>query len=168
MSIFSYSVNDDVLGGCIPNDIADELDAILVLGGGVPVDASSPPSYVRTRCDAAAKIVMSVRDKRKSTDNCEQAPVIITLSAGTAHLPQLLSPDGLPIWESTASAAYIINNYPDIPNSILFAETTSYDTISNAFYTRTSFTDIMGWRRLLIITNEVSISFKHLLKYHYI
>lgn len=38
----------------------------------------------------------------------------------------------------------------------LYVETTSYDTISNAFYARTSFTDVTGWSKLLVVTNEVS------------
>jgi hypothetical protein len=139
----------------VPDELLDSLDAILVLGGGVPISASLPPIYVQTRCGVAAKLVMESTERRGQSGTTG-GPVIITLSAGTAHLPQLLNAEtGLPIWESTASAAYILNNYPKVPPSKLFAETTSYDTISNAFYTRTSFTDIMGWRKLLVITNEV-------------
>lgn len=143
----------------IPVEIARSLDAILVLGGGVPSTVSSPPEYVKTRCDAAAKVALSALPQSKSGGNEESPitsiPAILCLSAGTAHLPQLLSSDGLPVWESTASAAYILDKYPSIPASKVFAETTSYDTISNAFFSRTSFTDIVGWRKLLIITNEV-------------
>ena len=118
----------------------------IVLGGGVPTSPNSPPEYVKIRCDAAAAIY------QKST----KAPSIICLSAGTAHLPQLINPsNGLPIWESSASAAYLLDKYPNIiPSEKLFAETTSYDTISNAFFTRTNFTDIMNWKNILVITNE--------------
>ncbi|CAB9524945.1 DUF218 domain [Seminavis robusta] len=135
----------------IPDDIVKSLDAILVLGGGVPLSLEEPPLFVQKRCDDAAKIVQRYTE----IFNRNNLP-ILTLSAGTAHLPQLLSGDGLPIWEATASAAYLIKHYsPDtIDKSQVFAETTSYDTISNAFFARTSFTDITGWRRLLIITNE--------------
>jgi len=42
----------------------------------------------------------------------------------------------------------------NIPSKDVYAETTSYDTISNAFFTRTNFCDLTGWKRLLIITNE--------------
>jgi uncharacterized SAM-binding protein YcdF (DUF218 family) len=143
----------------IPIEIARSLDAILVLGGGVPSTISTPPAYVKTRCDAAAKVALSVLSQSKSSGDEERAgnmmPAILCLSAGTAHLPQLLSIDGLPVWESTASAAYILDKYPRIPASKVFAETTSYDTISNAFFSRTSFTDIVGWKKLLIVTNEV-------------
>lgn len=97
---------------------------------------------------------------------------ILCLSAGTAHLPQLLSADGLPIWESTACAAYILstannnNNSSDnnstatktktidIPPESIYVETSSYDTIGNAFFARTTHTEFKDWRKLLIITNE--------------
>ena len=32
-------------------------------------------------------------------------------------------------------------------------ETTSYDTISNAYFARSSHTDVIGWKRLLVVTN---------------
>ena len=71
-------------------------------------------------------------------------------------MPQLLSSDGLPVWESTASAAYIMDQYSkdQIPPSKIFAETTSYDTISNAYFSRTSFADVWKWHRILIVTTE--------------
>ncbi len=125
----------------IPKELI--FDAILVLGGGVPEDISNPPSYTKERCKLAASIYSSSIPK----------PKILTLSAGTAHLPQALSADGLPIWESTASAAYLINHL-NVKSSDVFSETTSYDTISNAFFARLNFCDIAKWKKLLIITNE--------------
>ncbi len=79
---------------------------------------------------------------------------LLCLSAGTAHMPQLLSADGLPVWESTACAAYLAEHDPTIDPRNIYVETTSYDTIGNAFYARTTHTDWNGWRTLLIITNE--------------
>lgn len=129
----------------IPLKLARSLDAILVLGGGRPTSLASPPSFVKSRCDAAAKTALSV----------SPPPAILALSAGTAHVAQLME-GGLPVWESTASVGYIGEHYP-IPPDRLFAETSSYDTISNAFFARTSFTDVNGWRRLLIVTNEFHV-----------
>jgi hypothetical protein len=86
------------------------------------------------------------------------------LSAGTAHLPQLLSVDGLPVWESTACASYILSksNNTTIANNIrpesIYVETSSYDTIGNAYFARTSHTEFNGWRKLLIVTNEFHMS----------
>ncbi|KAL3782582.1 hypothetical protein HJC23_005285 [Cyclotella cryptica] len=62
------------------------------------------------------------------------------------------------LWESTACAAYLMNHkaYP-VDEHLLYVETTSYDTISNAFFARSTMTDIVGWRKLLIVTNEFHI-----------
>ncbi|MGK3752762.1 MAG: uncharacterized SAM-binding protein YcdF (DUF218 family) [Bacillariaceae sp.] len=155
----------------IPVDIINKLDVILVLGGGKPKSIHHPPLYVEKRCDDAIEIISRRRRKtsgdsdissniRNRDTDINNELAILCLSAGTAHLSQLLSLDGLPIWESTACASYIIskmkednnsnNSYPEI-----YVETTSYDTIGNAFYARTSHTDIMkNWNNLLIITNE--------------
>lgn len=136
----------------IPMEIVESLDAIVVLGGGVPESWKLPPVYVLRRADDAVQVLQ--RRKKSSVDS----PLpILCLSAGTAHLPQLLSPNGLPIWESTACAAYLSTQHK-IPSEDLFVETTSFDTIGNAFYTRTSHTEWNGWRKLLVITNDFHMS----------
>ncbi len=132
----------------VPDDIISKLDAIVVLGGGAGNAINSPPPYVQDRCERAAAIFQRAR----ATNN-DNVPVIIALSAGTAHFPQLMSATGLPIWESTVSAAYMMEKL-QIPAEKVFVETTSYDTISNAYFTRTGFTDITGWTNLLIVTDE--------------
>ncbi|OEU09797.1 hypothetical protein FRACYDRAFT_194788 [Fragilariopsis cylindrus CCMP1102] len=151
----------------IPMNIINKLDVILVLGGGKPKSIHHPPLYVEKRCDDAIEILSRRRRRRTgktsgdissnrrrnttTTNNNELA--ILCLSAGTAHLSQLLSLDGLPIWESTACASYILSKMKE--SEEIYVETTSYDTIGNAFYARTSHTDIMkNWNTLLIITNE--------------
>jgi uncharacterized SAM-binding protein YcdF (DUF218 family) len=105
--------------------------------------------YVQRRCDDAAAVLKRHCDSSQS--KVSLLP-ILALSAGTAHLPQLMSKDGLPVWESTSSAAYLQKRH-GLRN--VYVETTSYDTIGNAYYARTGHTDINGWRRLLIVTNEV-------------
>uniref|UniRef100_A0A7S1Y322 DUF218 domain-containing protein n=1 Tax=Grammatophora oceanica TaxID=210454 RepID=A0A7S1Y322_9STRA len=124
----------------LPSDLS--IDAILVLGGGVPTSLEEPPIYVQKRCDDAAAVI-----EQHSPD-----AAILTLSAGTAHLPQLLTSDGRPIWESTSSAAYLKAKHGITKN--VYVETTSFDTIGNAYFTRTSHTDPAGWRKLLVITNQ--------------
>lgn len=136
----------------VPISIINGLDAVIVLGGGVPKSVDEPPLFVQRRCDDAAAIV-KLRANSDTEDSNTTLP-ILTLSAGTAHLPQLLSDDGLPVWEATASAAYLEKRH-GLKNT--YVETTSYDTIGNAYFARTSHTDINGWRRLLIITNEVCV-----------
>lgn len=144
------------------------LDAVLVLGGGRPTTLAEPPLYVQRRCDDAAtlahryaaldnaKKTMTIRMSDKHPlDQLRPAVLpILTLSAGTAHVPQLLAPDGLPIWESTASAAYLAQRYPHIQPQQLYVETVSYDTIGNAYFARTTHTDVNGWHKLLVITND--------------
>jgi uncharacterized SAM-binding protein YcdF (DUF218 family) len=174
--------------GDLPADLIHSLDAILVLGGGRPKSIDHPPVFVERRCDDAIEILRrrQVQDKSSETfaklkgkkqaimqqqqqqQQQQQNLPILCLSAGTAHVPQLLSADGLPIWESTACAAYILsksnnkninatttndNNSIMIPPESIYAETTSYDTIGNAYFSRTSHTEFNGWRKLLIVTN---------------
>lgn len=121
---------------------------------------TEPPVYVQRRADDAARVVHRHAEhhgKEKSTGSSQVSSQVATLpilclSAGTAHLPQLMGPDGLPIWESTSCAAYLAEQHGLTHN--VFVETTSYDTIGNAFFTRTSHTDVNGWRRLLVVTTE--------------
>jgi len=137
--------------GEIPDSIIINLDAVLVLGGGLPTNIDEPPLFVQRRCNDAAQVVQRYQSLAKER---KRLPVLC-LSAGTAHLPQLLSADGLPIFEATSSAAYLLKHHSNvIDKSQVYVETTSYDTIGNAFFARTSFTDIGGWRNLLIVTNE--------------
>ena len=87
-------------------------------------------------------------------------PKVLCLSAGTAHAPQLLSPSGLPVWEATASAAHCLRGNASLglpgvaPPTDVLVETTSYDTIGNAYFARVGHTDVAGWRRLLVITSD--------------
>ncbi len=147
----------------IPDSIIRSLDAVLILGGGVPSELDKPPRYVQRRCDDGAAIVQrhqNITDSaagsrsRRRRSSRSTLP-ILCLSAGTKHLPQLLSTDGLPIFESTSCAAYLEEKYSLIKN--VYVETTSFDTIGNAFFARTSHTDINGWRNLLVITNKVRV-----------
>lgn len=151
----------------IPANILSALDAVLVLGGGVPKSIEEPPAYVQRRCKDVAAVVEMKKDlpqkltrrkngkknkkNKKAVVEAASSTPVLCLSAGTAHLAQLMSADGLPIWESTSSAAYL----QKLGVENLYVETTSFDTIGNAFYARTSHTDLAGWRQLLIVTNEV-------------
>jgi len=132
----------------INSNLAASIDVIIVLGGGAPNGISSPPKWVMTRCDVAARVFEMAASSKGVV------PAILTLSAGTAHVPQFLSSDGLPVWESTSSAAYLMDHYDFIPPEKIYVETTSYDTISNAFYARTSHTDVAQWKNILVVTNN--------------
>lgn len=64
----------------------DTYDAILVLGGGRPISKKMPPPWVQARADAAGRAFECKYPK----------PIILTLSAGTAHVPPLLLDNGFP------------------------------------------------------------------------
>ncbi|KAL7431089.1 hypothetical protein ACHAXM_002520 [Skeletonema potamos] len=155
MEVFTGTIiEEDELFSNLDDYVSLKLDAILVLGGGVPSSPKDPPTYVKRRCDVVAALMNAFQER-----NNWSIPSVLCLSAGTAHLPQYITPhNGLPLWESTASAAYLMQHptYP-VPEKYMFVETTSFDTISNAFFTRSSFTDINGWRRLLVVSNEFHI-----------
>ena len=112
-------------------------DAIVVLGGGVRA-SGEPPTHARRRLDLALAR--------------ESGEPIVALSAGSAHLPATLDREGRLIYESTAGARYLIGH--GIAPERIFCETTSYDTIGNAYFARVQILDPMGWRRLLVITSE--------------
>ena len=119
-----------------------QFDAILVLGGGVPLAPRKQLPFVAARCQAAAVIWRAAATK----------PQILCLSAGTAHCPQLLDARGSVVFEATASAAELID--AGVDEQDVFVETTSFDTIGNAFFARTDHCSLAGWKRLLIITSE--------------
>ncbi len=170
----------------VPNDL--ELHAILILGGGVPTSLEEPPLYVQRRCDDAVAVLRNRHNHNNNNNNNNKSPPsqqqptspssnesntpqdhhhhhhtipLLCSSAGTAHLPQYMdSSSGLPIWEATSSAAYLLSQYcphHEVIPQQLFVETTSYDTIGNAFFARTTHTDLHGWNKLLVITNEVGV-----------
>lgn len=141
----------------LQSDLIKSLELILILGGGSPSSLESPPLYVQRRCDDAASIVRRRQETNQQIKGRTDDTIpILCLSAGTAHAPQLMGADGVPIWESTASAAYLMKEHSNLIHSRnVYVETTSYDTIGNAYFTRTSHTDINGWRNILIITSEV-------------
>jgi len=121
---------------------AQQFDAILVLGGGVPLAPRKQLPFVAARCQAAAAVWRAAATK----------PKILCLSAGTAHCPQLLDARGSVVFEATASAAELID--AGVDDRDVFVETTSFDTIGNAFFARTDHCSLAGWKRLLIITSE--------------
>jgi len=122
-------------------------DAVVVLGGGAPKSLLEPPIYVKPRCDVAAEIY------NKAKESGVKPPTIIALSAGTAHSPQTMNAAGRPVWEAASTAAYLVKNLKIDPKAILM-ETTSYDTIGNAYFLRTQLSDILGFKKMWIVTSK--------------
>lgn len=113
-----------------------EYDAILILGGGVR-DGGVLPPWVQQRFDHALAR--------------QTGEPLIALSAGTVHRPPPLDVAGYPIFESVAGAAYLMQR--GIPPAQILTETSSYDTIGNAYFSRVIHIAPRGFRRLLVITS---------------
>lgn len=112
-------------------------DAIVVPGGGVRAGGLLPP-WVDRRLDLALARY--------------DGEFIVTLSAGTPHRPPPLDPSGFPIFESVVMAKRLIG--AGIPADRVLAETHSWDTIGNAYFSRFIHVDPRGLRRLLVITSR--------------
>ena len=111
-------------------------DAILIPGGGVRDKGELPP-WVKIRLDHAIKI--------------HSVEYMIVLSAGTVYKAPPLDENGFPIFESIAAAKYLIDHGIN-PEAIL-CETSSYDTVGNAYFSRVIHVEPRGFRRLHIITS---------------
>jgi len=112
-------------------------DAIIIPGGGLTSKGDVPP-WVMARLDCAL--------------NLYGGETIITLSAGTVHKANPLDDNGFQIFESVASARYLIRR--GISEHKVLSETCSYDTIGNAFFCRVIHVDPARFRRLLVINSE--------------
>jgi hypothetical protein len=137
--------------------------AILILGGGPPTSLSTPPVYVKPRIETALAIYQQSPPSSK--------PKLICLSAGTAHVKSLTTfenDNNCPpqiIYESTSCASLILElsaastpiDSTPFEKKDLFLETTSYDTVGNAYYSRLLHFDSnprMFGKDILIITSD--------------
>jgi hypothetical protein len=111
-------------------------DLILIPGGGVLPDGSLPP-WVAGRFDRALEL--------------GQGQPMLCLSGGTAHKPNPLDAAGFQITEAAAGARYLMSR--GAPAADILLESSSYDTIGNAYFSRVLHTEPAGWRRLLVVTS---------------
>jgi hypothetical protein len=112
-------------------------DAILIPGGGLRGSGDVPP-WVKRRLDRAVEI--------------RQDEYIITLSAGTTHKPQPRDKDGFTLFESEAAARYLM--VKGVPQQYVLCETSSYDTIGNAYFSRVIHAEPRGFKKLLVINSD--------------
>ena len=151
---------------------SEETTTILVLGGGSPSSPTTPPPFVITRIEYAANLYKRILKTGKT------APKIICLSGGTAHTKSLTTDNYCQpliqksnrnrqqqlgqhafthqiIYEATSCANHL--QLLGVPFQDIYLETTSYDTIGNAYYTRLLHTDanpLLFGKRLLVITSD--------------
>lgn len=119
-------------------------DAVIIPGSGGPRDGLSPinslPEWVKKKLDLVA-------EKADQT----MTPLVL-LSAGTYHKAGPLDCNGRNFQESTAMSLYLEDRGVDM--SRVVEENASYDTVGNAYFTRTMHTEIRGWCNLLVIVSE--------------
>lgn len=115
-----------------------ELDAVLIPGGGVTATGEVAP-WVKVRLDRAIALH-------------PQTSYFIPMSAGTTHKPPPLDAKSFPVLESIAAARYLLEH--GIAGNHILPETTSFDTIGNAYFARVQHTDPLSLRRLHVITSE--------------
>eukprot|EP00746_Dinoflagellata_sp_MGD_P015239 gnl/MRDRNA2_/MRDRNA2_133771_c0_seq1.p1 gnl/MRDRNA2_/MRDRNA2_133771_c0~~gnl/MRDRNA2_/MRDRNA2_133771_c0_seq1.p1 ORF type:complete len:264 (-),score=36.58 gnl/MRDRNA2_/MRDRNA2_133771_c0_seq1:77-868(-) len=125
--------------------VSKAIDAIVVPGGGLTADGSVTP-WVKERLHKAKEVYESFPEGAR--------PVIITLSGGTPHKPYPVNPaNGFQVLEAEAGARYLIK-FLGMPPQDILEENLSLDTIGNAFFLRIMHTDVVGLRRLIVITNH--------------
>jgi hypothetical protein len=112
-------------------------DAIIVPGGGVRPQGELPP-WVEARC-------------RRALQLAGQHSPIILLSAATLHRPPPLDANGFPWLECNAGARFLIEL--GFPAERVWTESSSYDTIGNAYFCRTIHTDPRSLRNLLVVNS---------------
>ena len=105
-------------------------DAVLIPGGGIGGDGELP-AYVKARFDLAFR-----QDTR----------YWIALSAATPHRPPG------PRFESHAGADYLVSR--GVPPAQVLTETSSFDTIGNAWFARMLHAEPAGLRNLLVVNSE--------------
>jgi hypothetical protein len=116
------------------------MKTIIILGGGLTTDYSLP-LWVKDRCDKAIKIF------NNDPDNFN----IVTASGGSYHYKPKISGNFIE-FESCIIAKYLIDN--GIRSDKICRESSSYDTIGNMFFIKTTITDPLDLKKLIIVTSD--------------
>ena len=136
---FSYSSLPDTQDADDAND--RQYDGIVVLAGGLTA-SGGVPEWVKGRLEAAADL-----------HSRSPGSVILVTGGGTPHKPPILHDrSGHVIHESTVCADYLVSELGVSPNSVL-KETSSYDTIGNAYFSLTIHAAPLGWSEVCTVTS---------------
>ncbi|KAG1661097.1 hypothetical protein FOA52_012086 [Chlamydomonas sp. UWO 241] len=119
-----------------------DADAILMLAGGQTNTGNNLPPWVERRLDTCLGL------QRLQSKPCP----VLCLGGGTPHKPPILRPSGHVIHESTSCAEYLIAG--GAPRELILKETSSYDTVGNAFFSLAIHALPAGWRRVLVVTSD--------------
>jgi len=78
-------------------------------------------------------------------------PLIITTARGTPHKPSPVDAAGFEVHESQMNAKWLIAH--GVKPEHILEESSSLETVGNAFFTRVLHTDVLQVRRLAVINN---------------
>lgn len=119
----------------------DGCDAVLIPGGGVRAGGVLPP-WVTARLDRAIETAGEA--------------FLMPLSAGSPHRAPPLDEHGFPWSEARAAARYLVA-HGAAPERILMEEA-SYDTIGNAYFSRTIHVIPRSFERVRVITSAFHLA----------
>lgn len=77
---------------------------------------------------------------------------MVLLGAGTPHKRSVIDAAGFVLHESTAYASFLMRR--GLPAAHLLKETSSYDTVGNAYFSATMHAAPAAWRRLAVVTSH--------------
>jgi len=118
-----------------------QCDAIVIPGNGIR-EGGVLPSWVKRHLDRAIELY--------------SGELMMTLSGGTTHRPPPRDANGFPIFEAIVAAQYLIGR--GIPAERILTETSSYDTIGNAFFSRVIHAEPRKLHRLLVIASDFHLA----------
>jgi hypothetical protein len=120
-----------------------DVDAIIVLGGGLWESKEIPP-WAERRLDGAALLRAAH----------PPGPSILICGGGSPHgLPVLDESTGQVVHEGTAYAEYLMDRW-DVPASCILKESSSYDTIGNGYFSAMIHAVPAGWKRVAVVTSD--------------
>jgi len=115
--------------------------AIVVPAGGQQM--AGPPPHVAARLEKVLELYEAA---------AEPKPYVITTAWGTPHKPCPHDAAGFERHEAEDNARWLLDR--GVPPSHLLEESTSLETVGNAYFARLLHTEVRGLRRLAIVNNR--------------
>ena len=128
-------------GGALRDDdgrALNDLDSVVVVGGGLNGDGSLPP-WVQSRLEAAATVAKAL-----------SVPLLVS-GGWTPHRPALVL-EGRVLLEADVCTSWLVARGM-LPAKQLLKETQSCDTVGNAWFSYTMHARPARWCRTLVVTS---------------
>uniref|UniRef100_A0A7S0IR80 DUF218 domain-containing protein n=1 Tax=Calcidiscus leptoporus TaxID=127549 RepID=A0A7S0IR80_9EUKA len=104
---------------------------------------AGPPPHVAARLEKVLELYEAA---------AEPKPYVITTAWGTPHKPCPHDAAGFERHEAEDNARWLLDR--GVPPSHLLEESTSLETVGNAYFARLLHTEVRGLRRLAIVNNR--------------